>query len=409
MEKKLKCGLLGEKLGHSYSVQIHACLADYEYELYGVPRERAAEMIKSGEFDGLNVTIPYKELAYSLCDELDEFARDAKSVNTVIHREGKICGYNTDVFGFMSMVERGGISFENKNVVILGSGGTSKTAFLASKKMNARKITVVSRSGEVNYDNVCLLSDTEIIVNTTPVGMYPKNGEAPVDLGSFPDLCGVVEVIYNPAKTQLVFRAQELGIPWVSGLSMLAAQAWRAAEIFTGESLSPELIDAAVKSVEREVMNIVLIGMPGSGKSSIGRILAEKTGRELCDTDELIRARFGSPSDIISTKGENEFRKLETEILREVGRERGLIISTGGGVVVRNENLPLLSQNGRLFLIERDTEALATDGRPLSVDVRKLYAERRDAYFRFADVKIDNNGTPEQAAQQIIKELGINI
>lgn len=405
----MKCGLLGERLGHSYSKQIHACLADYEYELYGVPRETAAEMIKSGEFDGLNVTIPYKELAYSLCDELDEFAREAKSVNTVVHRNGKICGYNTDVFGFMTMVTRAGISFAGKNIVILGSGGTSKTACLASKKMNAKKITVVSRSGEVNYDNVYSLTDTEIIVNTTPVGMYPKNGESPIDLSRFPKLCGVVDVIYNPTKTALVFQAEALSVPWVSGLSMLAAQAWRACEIFTGKSLPSDLIDTAVQDVMRSTSNIVLIGMPGSGKSTIATLLAEKTGRRLVDTDEEIRARFGSPADIINTRGEDEFRKIETEVVREFGRERGLIISTGGGVVVRDENLPLLSQNGRIYLIERDLEKLATSDRPLSVDVKKLFDARRASYLRFADVRVDNNASPEDASEQILKEFGFEI
>ncbi len=407
MKKTLKCGLLGEKLSHSYSVQIHACLHDYEYKLYAVPRERATEMIKSDEFDGLNVTIPYKELAYSLCDELDEFAREAKSVNTVIRRNGKICGYNTDVFGFMSMVERAGICFEEKNVVILGSGGTAKTAYLSANKMNAKKITVVSRSGEVNYDNIYSLTDTEIIVNTTPVGMYPKNGESPIDLCRFPNCTGVVDVIYNPTKTKLVFQAEALGIPWVSGLSMLAAQGWRACEIFTGESLSTDLIDTAVQSVMRSTSNIILIGMPGSGKSTIAALLAKMTGRKLVDTDEEIRTRFGSPADIINSHGEDEFRKIETEVLREFGRESGLIISTGGGVVTREENLPLLSQNGRIYLIERDLEKLATGGRPLSTDVKKLFAARKDSYLHFADVRVDNNGTPEDAADRIVKEFGL--
>lgn len=407
MYENLKCGLLGETLRHSYSKQIHGVLAPYEYEHYGVPRDTAAEMIKSGEFDGLNVTIPYKELAYSLCDELDEFAKAAKSVNTVVRRGGKICGYNTDVFGFISMVERAGISFAGKNVLILGSGGTCKTARLAATTMGAASITVCSRSGEVNYDNVYEKRGTEIIVNTTPVGMYPKNGASPIELARFPKCEGVVEVIYNPAKTRLVFEAEALGIPWVSGLHMLAAQAWRAAEIFTGASLQESLIDAAVKSVASSVTNVVLIGMPGSGKSSVAAAVAKLLQREVVDTDEVIRERFGAPSDIITTQGEDAFRRLETEVLAEVGRERGLVISTGGGIVEREENLPLLSQNGRIYLIERDIEKLATEDRPLSKDVFALYERRKSKYERFADVKTDNNGTVEAAAKAIADDFNM--
>lgn len=407
MYENLKCGLLGETLKHSYSKQIHSVLAPYEYEHYGVARETAAEMIKSGEFDGLNVTIPYKELAYSLCDELDDFAKAAKSVNTVVHRNGKICGYNTDVFGFISMVERAGIRFAGKNVVILGSGGTCKTANLAAKTMGAGSITVCSRTGDVNYDNVYGLCDTEIIVNTTPVGMYPKNGVSPIELSRFPKCEGVVEVIYNPAKTRLVFDAEARGIPWVSGLHMLAAQAWRAAEIFTGSPLPESLIDDAVKSVANSVTNIVLIGMPGSGKSSVAAAVASLMQREAIDTDEVIRKKFGAPSDIITDRGEAAFRRLETEVLSEVGRERGLVISTGGGVVEREENLALLSQNGRIYLIERDTEKLATDDRPLSTNVSALYERRKNKYARFADVKIDNNGEIETAAKAVADDFNM--
>lgn len=405
MERKLKCGLLGERLGHSYSKQIHGVLADYEYELYGVPEARAIEIIRSGEFDGLNVTIPYKELAYSLCNELDEVAHMCGSVNTVFYRDGKICGANTDVYGFISMVRSAGISFMGKNVLILGSGGTSKTAYLAARTMGAEEVTVVSRSGEVNYDNVYELTDTDVIVNTTPVGMYPKNGACAIDLSRFPKCRGVVDVIYNPAKTKLIFEAERLGIPCVSGLHMLAAQAYRAAEIFTDKKLPGALIGEAVRSVSNSVMNVVLIGMPGAGKSSVAERVAAILGRDCVDTDEIIRSKYGAPSDIITGQGEDAFRKIETAVLAEVGRERGLVISTGGGIVEREENYEFLAQNGRVYLIERDISRLATHDRPLSKDVQALYERRRDKYNCFADIKIDNNGTIDQAAEMIVKDF----
>ncbi len=403
--RKKKCGLLGETLKHSYSKQIHACFADYEYEHYGVPREKAAEMIKSGEFAGLNVTIPYKELAYSLCDELDSFAEAAKSVNTIVYRDGKICGYNTDVFGFISMVERAGISFGGKKVIILGSGGTSKTARLAAKTMGAGEIRVVSRSGELNYDNVYNLSDAEIIVNTTPVGMYPKNGASPIDLSRVPKCEGVVDVIYNPTKTRLVFEAEKLGIPRVSGLHMLAAQAFRAAEIFLGKPLCEELIEKAVSSVRRDMENIIIIGMPGSGKSTVAKLLSERLGRELKDTDDICSSRFGAPADIITSRGEAEFRRLETEILSEVSRERGLVISTGGGIVEREENFELMSQNSKVFLLDRPLALLATEGRPLSANLAELYERRRSKYERAADIRIENTGTVSDAVDKIIENF----
>ncbi len=402
---KLKCGLLGETLKHSYSKMLHGIFSDYEYELYEVTRDEAERKIKSREFSGLNVTIPYKELAFSLCDEVDEFARDAGSVNTITYREGKILGANTDVFGFISMVKSANISFCDKNVVILGSGGTSKTAFLAARKMGAKSITVVSRSGEVNYNNIYERKDTEIIVNTTPVGMYPKNGVSPVDISQFPKLTGVVDVIYNPEKTSLLFDAEKLGIPHVGGLYMLAAQGFRASTLFLGKELPESLIRDAVKRVGEESGNIILIGMPGSGKSSVGKILAEKMHREFVDTDEVIRERYGAPSDIIKTRGENEFRRIETEIISEVCREKSLVIATGGGVVEREENFRPIRQNGRVYLISRDLSLLDKTGRPLSTDVEALFERRREKYESFSDVKIENDTTPEIAAEKIISDF----
>ena len=404
---KLKCGLLGETLKHSYSKQIHAVFSDYEYELYGVPRDEAERIIKSREFSGLNITIPYKELAYSLCDEVDEFAREAKSVNTITYRDGKICGANTDVFGFISMVNSAGISFCDKNVVILGSGGTSKTACLASKKLGAKSITVVSRSGEVNYNNIYEKKDTEIIVNTTPLGMYPKNGVSPIALSKFPKISGVVEVIYNPIRTALIFEAERLGIPNVSGLHMLSAQGFRASELFLSEKLPEALILDAVGSVRKTVSNIILIGMPGSGKSSVGKLVSDKLSRSFIDTDDVINERFGFPGDIIKEKGEDFFRKLETEILGEFCREKGLVISTGGGVVEREENYELIRQNGRVYLIERELSLLDKTGRPLSKDISALYERRKDKYEAFSDVKIQNNKTPEESAEEIMADFNM--
>lgn len=401
---KLRCALLGKTLGHSFSKLIHSYFADYSYDLLEVSEGECARIIKSGEYDGLNVTIPYKELAFSLCDDTDEIARGTGSVNTIVYRNGKIRGYNTDVFGFCGMVESDGIDFSGKNVLILGSGGTSKTAEFASKMMGASSVTVVSRSGAVNYENVYLKTETEIVVNTTPVGMYPNCDASPLDISRFSALTGVVDVIYNPKKTELLINAEALGIPHCNGLYMLSAQGFRASEIFLGRSLSPALIKKAERGVLSLTENIVLIGMPGSGKTTVGRIIAKKLGREFVDTDEVIRDRFGAPSDIITERGEAEFRALEREICREFGKKSGLVLATGGGVVETGENYKALSRNGRIFCITRNITELETHDRPLSKDLASLWIRRRDKYKAFADVFIENNKSPEATADEIIKD-----
>ena len=403
MEKK--CGLLGATLRHSYSKLIHKNFGDYEYGLYGVSPEEAEEKMRDGSFMGLNVTIPYKELAYSVCDERDPAAERAKSVNTVVHRGGKILGYNTDVFGFIGMVRRAGIELCGKKVLILGSGGTSKTAHAAAQELRAEKILTVSRSGKLNYENVYEEDDAQVIINTTPVGMYPKNGAVPIDISRFPKLEGVVDVIYNPAKTKLLFDAERLGIRHTNGLYMLAAQGFRAAEIFLGHELPSELIEKAERDVRAETMNIVLIGMPGSGKSEIGKRLSERLSRALIDTDAEIEKNFAKPAEIIENKGEDVFRGTESETARRVGAESGKIISTGGGIVLREENLESLSQNGKIYLIERDLGLLEVSGRPLSRDVGALYEARRDKYLKFADVRIDNNGDIDDAVGEIVRDF----
>lgn len=400
---KLRCALLGKTLGHSFSKLIHSYFADYSYDLLEVSEDECERIIKRAEYNGLNVTIPYKELAFSLCDELDEVALGTKSVNTIVYRDGKICGYNTDVFGFCEMVKSAGIDFEGKNVLILGSGGTSKTAVYSAKMMGAKSVTVVSRNGEVNYENVYSMTDTGIVVNTTPVGMYPNCDDAPLDISRFKSLSGVVDVIYNPKKTELLINAEALGIPHCNGLYMLSAQGFRASEIFLGRSLSPALIKKAERGVLSLTENIVLIGMPGSGKSTVGRLVAKNLGREFVDTDEVIRDRFGAPSDIITERGEAEFRALEKEICHEFGKKSGLVLATGGGVVETEENYKALSRNGRIFCITRNITELETHDRPLSKDLASLWIRRRDKYKAFADVFIENNTSPEDTAEKIIK------
>ncbi len=401
----LKCGLLGASLRHSYSKQIHEIFGDYEYEHYSIDEEEAARLITDGGFDGLNVTIPYKKLAFSLCDEVSDLARSSGSVNTIVYRDGRRFGYNTDCFGFRYMASQAGIPLSGKKVTILGSGGTSETAQMASRLEGASEIRVVSRNGELNYENLSLVSDTEILINTTPVGMYPKNGASPVSLDFFPKCEGVIDVIYNPLTTALLADAKSRNIPCTNGINMLSAQGKLAAELFCGTKLPDTLIDKASAYLMREFSNIVLIGMPGSGKTTVGRILAEKLSRKLFDTDEEISSLGRTPAEIIERDGEAAFRKIETEICAKLGKERSLVISTGGGAVEREENLPLLSQNGRIYLIERDLGKLATRGRPLSTDVNALYAKRRDKYLAFCDKRIENNKSPEETAEEIISDF----
>ncbi len=401
---KKRCGLIGKTLGHSYSKELHAVFGDYEYELYAVDEEKAAEMIKSEEFSGLNVTIPYKELAYSLCDVVSDDAKSAGSVNTVIHRDGKLCGFNTDIFGFRYMINRAGIDISGKKVLILGSGGTSKTVQTVAKSLGAQ-FSVVSRNGDVNYENVYDLSDTEVIINTTPVGMYPKNGDCPITLSRFPKCEGVVDVIYNPIKTALLNEAARLGIKNTNGLLMLAAQGKRASEIFFDSEISDGLIEKAAHLMERKYANVVLVGMPGSGKSTVGRLVASALGRRFVDSDEVIAERGKTPAEIICESGESAFREVEMQTLAELGRERSLVVATGGGAVEREENYLPLSQNGRIYLINRDIENLARDGRPLSADTQALYESRKEKYARFADVAVDNNESPEECAKKIIEDF----
>lgn len=404
----MEYGLLGERLGHSFSPQIHRDLAGYDYQLLPTPLEAVEDLFARRAFQGLNVTIPYKRTVMPLCDEIDPRAAAIGAVNTVVNRNGRLTGYNTDIDGFLYMVRRAGVDMTGKKVVILGSGGTSRTARAAAGELGAREIVTVSRRGEDNYQNLSRHADAQVLVNTTPVGMYPNWGQSPVSLESFPALEGVLDVVYNPLRTALLLQAEERGLPCSCGLPMLVAQAKRAAELFTGQNIDDSRTEAVLHGLRRQLTSIVLIGMPGCGKTTVGRALAGKLGRTFVDLDEEIVRRAGtSIPEIFAREGEAGFRERESALVREFGERTGLVVSTGGGVVTRRENYIPLKQNGLLLHLRRDPAALPTDGRPLSQATapEELWRRRAPLYAAFADGEIDNNGTLAGTLEQIEKEM----
>jgi shikimate dehydrogenase len=405
--KKLKCGLLGEHLGHSFSPQIHKELADYEYKLFEMPVEDVESFLRSDRFDAINVTIPYKKTVMPYLDEISDEAKRIGSVNTITRLQGGgLKGDNTDYFGFSYMIDKSGIEIKDKKVIILGSGGASETARTVCADRGAREITVISRSGKDNYANLYKHKDADIIINTTPVGMYPHNGASPVELSDFPALEGVLDMIYNPASTKLLLDAKRLGIKCSNGLCMLVAQAKKACELFLGAAIDDGEIDRITDVISAQMGNLVLIGMPGSGKSTIGTMLAQEMGRELIDTDELIVKKAGMTiPEIFAKFGESYFRALEHACVCEAGKESGKIIATGGGVVTRAENYAPLRQNGKLFFITRDANLLPTDGRPISqsTDLGELYRKRLPLYRAFCDKEVSNDRAAEQTVCEIIK------
>lgn len=408
-KEKIKCGLIGEKLGHSFSPQIHRELADYSYSLFEMQESEVGEFLRSQKFDATNVTIPYKKTVMPFLDEISDEARRIGSVNTITRTEKGLRGDNTDYYGFSYMVKKSGIEIKNKKVLILGTGGASLTANTVCADMGAESIVHVSRTGEVNYENVySLCAEYEVIVNCTPVGMYPKNSLSPIELERFKSCLGVIDMIYNPAKTQLLLDAERLNIPFVNGLSMLVAQAKRACELFLGESIDDSEIDRITDSIASETGNVILVGMPGCGKTTVGRLLSEALGRALIDTDEMITAAFGrTPSEIINADGEEAFRKVEHVEVANAGKMSGMVISTGGGVVTRRENFDVLRQNGTVVFINRATDTLDTFDRPLSQKnkLSEMYQKRLPLYREICDFEVANDKTPEECASIIIKKL----
>ena len=403
----MEYGLIGEKLGHSYSPMIHARLADYNYILREIAPDALDAFIEAREYKGLNVTIPYKQAVMPHCAELSDTAREVGSVNTIVVRpDGTLFGHNTDIGGFIHMLEKAGINPQGRKAVILGSGGTSLTAQASLRRLGAREIIVVSRKGPVDYDTLYAAhADAEILINTTPVGMYPKNGASPVELERLPKVCGVADVVYNPEKTALILAAEAKGIPAVSGLTMLVAQAREAAEYFAGHAIDLDSVDRICGEIKSQTLNLVLVGMPGCGKSTLGARLAKGLGRRLIECDEEIVRRAGmSIPDIFARYGEAHFRDLETQVIADACKESGCVISTGGGAILRSENIRAMRQNGRICHIRRPIDRLPRNGRPLSSSedaVVKLWEARKDKYAAAADFAVNNDGAPENAIRLI--------
>jgi len=419
--RRMNFGLLGERLTHSFSPLIHAELGDYEYCLYEKKPHELDSFLRYAGFDGLNVTIPYKKTVVPYCRELSETAKLSGSVNTVTRlKDGSLYGDNTDFFGFSYLLEKTGINPADGKSIILGSGGSSQTAQTVLEKMKAREIVVISRSGKScenaerslkcidNYNNIEKHSDARIIINTTPVGMYPNNGISPIsDFGIFQNCRAVIDLIYNPSRTELMQQAQERGVLCRNGLAMLAAQAKKSAEIFTNSSIADEKIEEIISKIIKMTRNIVLIGMPGSGKTSIGKALAKKTGRKFADTDDLIVETRGiSIPEIFARDGEKIFRKLESEALKTLCKNSGFIIATGGGIVKRLENLRVIRQNGIVVFLDRDISLLPVAGRPLSQKegINALVLERMPAYKSWSEYQIKVHGV-EETAEDILKNL----
>ena len=391
----MKYGLIGEKLGHSFSKLVHSKIANYDYELFEIAKNEIDTFMKKRDFLGINVTIPYKEAVIPYLDVISEEAKSIGAVNTVVNKNGKLYGYNTDFFGLKSLIEKNSIEIRNKTVLVLGSGGTSKTANAVCKSMGAGEVFTVSRSGGNGFITYmdAYTKNAQVIINTTPCGMYPNTENKPIELDAFKDLEAVVDVVYNPLKTQLVADAESRGIKAVGGLYMLYAQAVKAAEIFCEK----EILTNAFNDILKDKQNIVLIGMPSCGKTTLGKILAKEMGKNFIDTDdEIVKAANMPIPQIFEKFGEEYFRNLETQVVKEFSKKQSLVIATGGGAVLRRENLDALKQNGRVIFIDRPLEMLiTTDDRPLSSNrelLEKRYFERYATYCFSADVRINADG-----------------
>ncbi len=409
----MEYGLIGEHLTHSFSKEIHSYFADYDYDICEIPPEKLEDFFKKKDFKGINVTIPYKKDVIKYLDEISYEAKETGSVNTVVNRNGKLYGYNTDCFGLKNLLNKNGIDLKNKNVLILGTGGTSNTAFFTAKSENAKTVLKVSRTpenGEISYSEAKGKTQTDVIINTTPCGMFPNACGIPLNPERFPSLSATADVIYNPLRTLFVLKGKENNIKTADGLYMLVSQAVKSSEIFLNEKYSDGVIDDTYKKIVREKENIVLTGMPGCGKTTLGKALANILNRDFFDTDELIQSKLGkTPAEIINTHGEKYFRDIETEIIKSLSVKNGCVISTGGGSILKKENVEFLKQNGKLVFLNKDISLLPVNtNRPLSSDKEKLmhlYKNRIDIYNTTADITINCTNDLKQNTDLLKKEI----
>lgn len=411
----MKYGLIGEKLGHSFSKEIHEALGYYKYDINEVTRESFDEFMQKKDFTAINVTIPYKEMVIPYLYDIDSKAKSIGAVNTIVNKKGKLYGYNTDYYGLKSLIERLELNVKDKRALILGTGGTSKTCTVVLKDLGIKEIIYVSINNEPNTisyeDAVEQFNDVDFIFNTTPCGMYPNNDDLIISLEKFNKLEGVVDVIYNPLNTRIVIEAKKKQIKSINGLYMLVSQAVHASSIFLGIPYDDNKTISIYDNIVREKENIVLIGMPSCGKSTIGKRVSEYLNKDFVDTDKIITERISMPiKDFIEQYGEEEFRKVEIDVIKDLSKNNNLVISTGGGVIKKSINMDRLKANGKIIFIDRDLELLKpTESRPLSnnwEDMKKLYKERYPIYLHYADYVQKNNGEPfELAADELIEYL----
>ena len=414
----MKYGLIGEKLGHSFSKEIHEMLGKYQYELKEIAKDEIDNFMKEKDFLAINVTIPYKETVIPYLDYIDDKALEINAINTIVNKNGKLYGYNTDYYGLKSIIERNNICVKDKKVLILGTGGTSKTASIVLKDLDAREILFASKSKKndvniITYEEaITIHNDANVILNATPCGMYPNNDDIIIDINYFNNLEAVCDVIYNPLKTQILLDAIDRGLKYANGLYMLVSQAVYASGYFLNEDINKELIDEIYNKIEFNKKNIVLIGMPSSGKSSIAKRLAAKLQKEFLDSDALIEEKIAMKiKDFLNKDNEKEFRDIETDVIKDISKKNNLVISTGGGVIKRKENMDALRKNSVIIFIDRPLNLLqATNDRPLSSnrnDLQKLYLERYELYEKYSDIKVVNDkclGCVIETIYNLVKE-----
>lgn len=410
----MEYGLIAEKLSHSFSKEIHNILADYTYELKELNKDELKDFIVKKEFNAINVTIPYKEAVMPYLDKIDDNARTIGSVNTIVNRDGLLYGYNTDFYGMREMCIKNDIDFIGKKILVLGTGGTAKTAYAVSNSLGAKEVFFVSRNKKedtITYSEVYEKhNDAQIIINATPVGMFPNINESPINIYEFKNLTAVIDAIYNPLKTKLVLQAEKRKIKAVGGLYMLVAQAKIACEYFLNKKLNEDILETTYIKILKEKQNIVFVGMPSSGKTTVGKIVAEKLSRQFLDTDSLIEDKTGmTPAQIIKTHGEKTFRSIESEVINVVSKLSGVVIATGGGAIINDDNIENLRKNGLIWFIDRPIQNLITSSdRPLSStkeDLLKRFNERYPKYIACSDFILKDIKTPEQTAEQTVKDL----